>query len=73
MAAHGLTENHERGLLASVQYVGQLVRQCEEILAASDRPGPLNRYTGSRVAARRVEQGGSGQTREEPRENIVEV
>ncbi len=46
MAAHGLTENHERGLLASVQYAAQLIRQCEEILAASDRPSPLNRYTG---------------------------
>jgi GTP-binding protein EngB required for normal cell division len=46
MAVHGLTENHERGLLASVQYAAQLIRQCEEILAASDRPSPLNRYTG---------------------------
>jgi hypothetical protein len=46
MAAHGLTENHERILLASVQYAAQLIRQCEEILAASDRPSPLNRYTG---------------------------
>jgi hypothetical protein len=46
MAAHGLTENHARGLLASVQYAAQLIRQCEEILAASDRPGPLSRYTG---------------------------
>ena len=46
MAAHGLTENHERSLLASVQYAAQLLRQCEEILAASDRPSPLNRYTG---------------------------
>jgi GTP-binding protein EngB required for normal cell division len=46
MAVHDLTENHERGLLASVQYAAQLIRQCEEILAASDRPSPLNRYTG---------------------------
>jgi GTP-binding protein EngB required for normal cell division len=46
MAAHGLTENHERGLLASVQYASKLIRDCEEILAASDRPSPLNRYTG---------------------------
>jgi hypothetical protein len=45
MAAHGLTENHERGLLASFQYSARLIRQCEEILAASDRPSPLNRYT----------------------------
>jgi hypothetical protein len=46
MAAHGLTENHERGLLASVQYASKLIRDCEEILAASNRPSPLNRYTG---------------------------
>jgi GTP-binding protein EngB required for normal cell division len=46
MAVHGLTENHERGLLASVQYAAKLIRDCEEILAASDRPSPLNRYTG---------------------------
>jgi GTP-binding protein EngB required for normal cell division len=46
MAAHGLSENHERGLRASVQYASKLIRDCEEILAASDRPSPLNRYTG---------------------------
>jgi hypothetical protein len=46
MPVHGLTENHERGLLASVQYSGKLIRDCEEALAASDRPSPLNRYTG---------------------------
>jgi GTP-binding protein EngB required for normal cell division len=46
MAAHGLTENHERGLLASVQYAARLIRDCEGILAASDRPSPLNRHTG---------------------------
>jgi hypothetical protein len=38
MAAHGLTENHERSLLASVHYAAQLIRQCEGIRAASDRP-----------------------------------
>jgi len=46
MPVHGLTENHERGLLASVQYAAKLIRDCEEILAASDRPSPLNRYKG---------------------------
>jgi hypothetical protein len=46
MAAHGLSENHERGLLASVQYASRLIRDCKEILAASNRQSPLNRYTG---------------------------
>lgn len=46
MPVHGLTENHERGLLAGVQYAARLIRDCEEILAASGRPSPLNRYTG---------------------------
>lgn len=46
MPVHGLTENHERGLLAGVQYAATLIRDCEEILAASDRPSPLNRSTG---------------------------
>lgn len=47
MATAGLTENHQRSLLASVQHVSHLVRTCQEVLAASDRPSPLNRYSGS--------------------------
>jgi hypothetical protein len=41
--SHRLTENHERSLLASVQYAAKLIRDCDDVLSgASD---PLSRYT----------------------------
>ena len=36
MLLHGLTENHERSLLASVQYAARLIRDCDDVLVASD-------------------------------------
>jgi GTP-binding protein EngB required for normal cell division len=53
MAIHGLTENHERGLLASIQYALKLIRDCEEILASADHPNPLTRYVGGLAAPQR--------------------
>jgi hypothetical protein len=42
---HGLTENHERSLLASVQYAARLIRDCDDVLAGSGGSDPLSRYT----------------------------
>jgi GTP-binding protein EngB required for normal cell division len=42
---HGLTENHERSLLASVQYAARLIRDCDDVLAGSSGSDPLSRYT----------------------------
>lgn len=42
----GLTENHARSLLASVQHAAQLLRDCEDVLTAAERPQPLSRYSG---------------------------
>lgn len=42
---HGLTENHERSLLASVQYAARLIRNCDDVLAGSSGSDPLSRYT----------------------------
>lgn len=46
MRLPGLTENHERSLLAGVQYAAKLIRNCEEILAATEHPQALSRYAG---------------------------
>jgi GTP-binding protein EngB required for normal cell division len=45
MLLHGLTENHERSLLASVQYAARLIRDCDGVLATSDGSDVLSRYT----------------------------
>jgi GTP-binding protein EngB required for normal cell division len=42
---HGLTENHQRSLLASVQYAARLIRDCDDVLAGSGGSDPLSRYT----------------------------
>jgi hypothetical protein len=42
---HGLTENHERSLLASVQYAARLSRDCDDMLDGSGGSDPLSRYT----------------------------
>jgi hypothetical protein len=42
---HGLTENHERSLLASVQYAARLIRDGDDVLAGSGGSDPLSRYT----------------------------
>jgi hypothetical protein len=42
---HGLTENHERSLLASVQCAARLIRDCDDVLAGSSGSDPLSRYT----------------------------
>ena len=42
---HGLTENHERSVLASIQYAGRLIRDCDDVLAGSNGSDPLSRYT----------------------------
>ena len=47
MLLHGLTENHERSLLASVQYAARLIRDCDGVLATSDGSDVLSRYTGA--------------------------
>lgn len=41
----GLTENHERSLLASVQYAARLIRDCDDILAGASGSDPLSKYT----------------------------
>jgi GTP-binding protein EngB required for normal cell division len=41
----GLTENHERSLLASVQYATRLIRDCDDVLAGASGSDPLSRYT----------------------------
>jgi hypothetical protein len=41
----GLTDNHARSLLASVQYAARLIRDCEEALAGAAGSDPLSRYT----------------------------
>jgi GTP-binding protein EngB required for normal cell division len=46
MRVAGLTENHERSLLAGIQYAAKLIRDCEEVLAASDGAHVLSRYAG---------------------------
>ena len=43
--SHGLSENHERSLLASVQYAARLIRDCDDVLAGSGGSDPLSRYT----------------------------
>jgi hypothetical protein len=45
MRIAGLTENHERSLLASVQHASTILRDCEAVLVVSDRQDPLSRYT----------------------------
>jgi hypothetical protein len=42
---HGLTENHERSLLASVQYAAKLIRDCDDVLVGAGGSDPLSRYT----------------------------
>lgn len=42
---HGLTENHERSLLASIQYAARLIRDCDDVLAGASGSDPLSRYT----------------------------
>jgi GTP-binding protein EngB required for normal cell division len=42
---HGLSVNHERSLLASVQYAARLIRDCDDVLAGSGGSDPLSRYT----------------------------
>ncbi len=42
---HGLTENHERSLLASIQYAARLIRDCHDVLAGASGSDPLSRYT----------------------------
>lgn len=42
----GLNENHERRLLASARYAAQLIRECDEVLAASESPQVLSPYAG---------------------------
>jgi GTP-binding protein EngB required for normal cell division len=41
----GLTENHERSLLASVQYAAKLIRDCDDVLTGAGGSDPLSRYT----------------------------
>ncbi|MCC7241878.1 MAG: dynamin family protein [Acidobacteria bacterium] len=40
----GLTENHERSLLASVQYAAKLIRDCDDVLTGAAGSDPLSRY-----------------------------
>jgi GTP-binding protein EngB required for normal cell division len=47
MRLEGLNENDERGLLASAQYAATLIRDCEQILAATAHPRPFSRYAGT--------------------------
>jgi hypothetical protein len=48
---HGLTENHERSLLASIQYAARLIRDCDDVLAGASGSDPLSRYTKALSAA----------------------
>lgn len=41
----GLTENHARSLLASVQYAAKLIRDCDDVLAGATGTDPLSKYT----------------------------
>ena len=41
----GLTENHERSLLASIQYAARPIRDCDDVLTGSGGSDPLSRYT----------------------------
>ena len=46
MRLPGLTENHERSLLAGLQYAAKRIRDGHGILAATEHPQPLSRYAG---------------------------
>jgi hypothetical protein len=50
MLIPGLTDNHERSLLASLCCATGLIRDCEDALASSEHPDRLTRHAGGLTA-----------------------